>query len=74
MHMGASNPAHINHRYMSVRGQVAESRWRAIAAAGLRARGEECAAWRGAHMGASIVVELSWVYELRLRGDGGKKN
>ena len=59
MHTGASHPIYINHRHTSVRGQVAESRWRAIAAAGLRARGEECVAWRGAHMGASIVVELS---------------
>ena len=47
---------------------------RAMGAAASSALGRAGTARRGAHMGVSIIVELSWVYELRLRGDGGKKN
>ena len=45
-----------------------------MGAAASSALGRAGTARRGAHMGASIVVELSWMNELRLRGDGGKKN
>ena len=45
-----------------------------MGAAASSARGRAGTARIGAHMGASIVVELRRVHELRLRGDGGKKN